>query len=64
MKRKIVSYHVIVGDLNGCNTTERFEKFDDALQRFGAWVWAKYEAHIVEYVIDTQTYAVEKTVLC
>jgi hypothetical protein len=50
----LVRYQVVIGKLNGCHTTEDFDKYEDARDRYNAWRRANYEAHIVVVSINLE----------
>ena len=59
----LTRYEVVIGKLNGCHTTENYDKYEDARVRYNAWLRANYEVHIVVIIIDTEHFTLTRNVL-
>lgn len=59
----LVRYQVVIGKLNGCHTTEDFDKYEDARDRYNAWRRANYEAHIVVVSVNLEACTADYGVL-
>ena len=51
----LVRYQVVIGKLNGCHTTEDFDTYEAARDRYYAWLRANYEVHIVVVSVNLET---------
>ena len=63
MESILVRYEVVIGKLYGCHTTEGYDKYEDARDRYNAWRRANYEAHIVVVSVNLETCTAHHSVL-